>query len=156
MAFCAGTTGDVTKGQYNAESIFHIMTSSCPFQEMDLYILDPGVLGISTLFRADLLASNPDHSNHGRRHDAYRQFLLWRHGFLAEGIDRIIPSCVTWRIRNEYPSADGKYAGFVPHRFVWLKHTTRWGIVIAKKLAHCEQFNDKWSLRLLRLQLYSW
>ena len=88
-------------------------------QEMDLYILDPGVLGIANLYRADLLAAEVRHDNKARRHDAYRQFTLWRHGRLGAGNRRVIPSCVVWRVRREYPSHDGTYTGFLPSRLVW-------------------------------------
>ena len=89
------------------------------FQEMDLYVLDPGVLGISCLYRAELIAAEIQHSNRGRRHDAYRQYVLWRHGRLGAGVRRVIPSCVVWRIRRQYPSHDGIYKGFLPSRLVW-------------------------------------
>ena len=85
-------------------------------QEMDLYVLDPGVLGIANVYRADVLAAAINHENNGRRHDAYRQFTLWRHGRLGQGVRRVIPSCVVWRIRDEYPSSDGQYTGFKPFR----------------------------------------
>ena len=83
---------------------------------MDLFILDPAVLAIANLYRADMLAAVQRHDNDARRHDAYRQFILWRHGRLGRGQRRVIPSCCVWRIRGEYPSADGTYTGFVPSR----------------------------------------
>ena len=81
---------------------------------MDLYILDPGVLGLANQFRHDVMASHEGHDNAARRHDAYRQFILWTYGRLGRGIRRVIPSCVVWRIRDRYPSPDGYYVGFVP------------------------------------------
>ena len=88
------------------------------FQEMELYVLDPGVLGLANVYRADLLAGNARHDNEARRHDAYRQFVLWRHGRLGHGVRRVIPSCCVWQIRNRYPSQDGHYTGFLPNRLV--------------------------------------
>ena len=46
------------------------------------------------------------------RHAAYRQFVLWRHGRIGQGVRRVIPSCVVWLIRDRFPSASGQYTGF--------------------------------------------
>ena len=81
-------------------------------------MLDPGVLGISQQYRADMISSTAAHANKNRRHDAYRQFVLWRHGRLGRGMRKVIQSCCVWAIRDVYPSPDGLYAGFKASRFV--------------------------------------
>ena len=67
--------------------------------EVELYLLDPGILGLSQLYRCDLVTEDPVHTNASRRHDAYRQYVLWRHGRLGAGVRRVISSCMVWRIR---------------------------------------------------------
>lgn len=44
---------------------------------------------------------------------AYRQITWWAHGVLRR--DRVVlPSCAVMRIREEFPSIDGNYVGFLP------------------------------------------
>ena len=49
-------------------------------------MLDPAVLALANLYRGEMLAAGQRHDNDARRHDAYRQFVLWRHGRLGSGI----------------------------------------------------------------------
>ena len=47
------------------------------------------------------------------RHQAYRRFTYWLHNKLGKHVRRVIPSCVVWKIREEFPSEDGNYIGFL-------------------------------------------
>ncbi|KAI8496778.1 hypothetical protein Bbelb_254330 [Branchiostoma belcheri] len=88
--------------------------------EIDLYILQRGVLQLNRDTRNDLLALQEDQepgADHREfRHAAYRQFVVWQHGRLGEGNRVVIPSCCVWRIRDEFPDVNGHYTGFRVNR----------------------------------------
>ena len=46
------------------------------------------------------------------RYIAYRQFVRWIYHRLGRDVRIPLPSCVTKRIRDAFPSATGEYAGF--------------------------------------------
>lgn len=83
-------------------------------------ILSRRALQLAVANHNDIFVLNDDHnSNATLRHMAYRLYVLWRFGYLGAGNRVIIPSCVIWKIRHTYPSADGQYTGFIrPNRLM--------------------------------------
>ena len=89
------------------------------FPEFTLLILEPMVLNMSNNYRNDFLGlseENEEDLNKNFRHAAYRQFILWRHGYLGANNRKIIPSCCVLAIREKFPSPHGIYTGYKPDR----------------------------------------
>lgn len=81
-------------------------------------LMDMNNLVVGVRNRNDLFALNDDiYSNRTLRHTTYRQFTLWRHGYLGAGNRFVIPSCTVWKIRNAFPEPGGQYTGFRSSRF---------------------------------------
>ncbi|KAL3879772.1 hypothetical protein ACJMK2_032058 [Sinanodonta woodiana] len=75
------------------------------------------VLLVAQRYRQDVLATEEDDNyNRGKRHAAYRQFILWTFGYLGAGNRRAIPGCCVWRIRDKYPDSFSQYRGFIQGR----------------------------------------
>ena len=84
----------------------------CTTEFFTSVVLDTNVLSIAIVDRSDVYADDPDYSPASYRKSAYRQWILWQHGYLGRANRRVVPSCVVWTVRNLYPSPDGRYLGF--------------------------------------------
>ena len=76
------------------------------------FVLDTSVLSIAIVNRSDVFADDLEYSPASYRKAAYRQWILWQHGYLGRANRRVIPSCVVWAVRDRYPAPDGNYLGF--------------------------------------------
>uniref|UniRef100_A0A8C9U024 P2X purinoceptor n=1 Tax=Scleropages formosus TaxID=113540 RepID=A0A8C9U024_SCLFO len=66
------------------------------------------------LYRDPLLDLSTEAAPRLLRHCAYDVYIDWRFGAEREGACPVVPSCCVWRIREEYPSPDGRYRGLRP------------------------------------------
>lgn len=82
------------------------------FDHFHFLCLNPTVLTVSILQRADIRADAIDYSPASFRKASYRQYILWKHGHLGAGNRRVVPSCVVWAVRDCFPSPNGQYMGF--------------------------------------------
>ena len=75
--------------------------------------IDRHVLELAIRARCDIRVEPLDFSMSSFRKAAYRQFILWEHGYLGKGNRRIIPSCAVKKVREQYPAPDSVYMGFM-------------------------------------------
>ena len=75
--------------------------------------LDRSDLSVAIISRSDLFAADPDYSPASYQKAAYCLFVMRYHGHLGRGNQLVVPSCVVWRVRDEYPAPDGNYLGFI-------------------------------------------
>ena len=82
------------------------------FEFFDTSVLDVNVLTIAIQRRCDDYGDEPLFTPAEYCKAAYHQYIIWQHTYLGRDNRKVIPSCVTWVVRNHYPAPDGQYLGF--------------------------------------------
>ena len=77
-------------------------------------VLNRHVLSVCIIDRRDYMQEDAAYEPSDYRKAAYRQYSLYSHGYLGRGNRKTIPSCVVWRVRDQYPAPDNNYLGFRP------------------------------------------
>ena len=113
--------GECRRMPTQLEEVCCQMTGDCLSKsaEFRLVALEPMVLNIANNYRNDFFGINEvdgDEYNKNFRHAAYRQFVMWRSGYLGANNRKVIPSCCVWAIRDKFPSPSGTITGFKPDR----------------------------------------
>ena len=75
-------------------------------------VLNRSVLTVCILDRSDLFADAPIYTPASYRKAAYRQFILYEHGYLGRGNRKVVPSCVVWKVHVTCPAPGGIYLGY--------------------------------------------
>uniref|UniRef100_A0A3B4BWX8 P2X purinoceptor n=1 Tax=Pygocentrus nattereri TaxID=42514 RepID=A0A3B4BWX8_PYGNA len=89
-------------------------------------VLTRSILEIALLYVAPLAEQHKDDQ---LRQQAYAQYIKWRFGdFTPMDAVPVIPSCCVWRIREQYPSPDGKYSGII------FAGATEWPVGVTRSL----------------------
>ena len=61
-------------------------------------VLNRDVLSVAIVHRADVYSEDPVYCPSAYRKAAYRQWTLWRCGYLGRGNHRVVPACVVWAV----------------------------------------------------------
>ncbi|XP_035022581.2 P2X purinoceptor 7 isoform X1 [Hippoglossus stenolepis] len=91
------------------------ITSSPLFKQL---VLHRPLLEAVLLYREPLSPPADGGLTSALRHCAYGQYISWRFGLPPPDAHPAIPSCCVRRVRESYPSPDGRYSGFTPARTV--------------------------------------
>lgn len=102
------------------------IASSPLFQPL---VLRRSTLEAALLYRDPLSAPAGPGQTTRLRHSAYRQYISWRFGEQADGSHPAIPRCCVRRIREEYPSLDGRYSGFTPETTTTIQVISNWELL---------------------------
>ena len=74
--------------------------------------LNRNVLSVCIIDRADYFGDDVEFQPANYRKAGYRQYIMYSHGYLGRGNRKVAPSCVVWKIRDNYPAPDNNYLGF--------------------------------------------
>ena len=74
--------------------------------------LNRHVLSVCIINRSDFFGDDPEFSPSNYRKAAYRQYIMYQHGYLGRAVRKVIPSCVVWKVRDNYPAPDNNYLGY--------------------------------------------
>lgn len=74
--------------------------------------LNRNVLAVGILSASDFYGNPVEFAPSNFRKSAYRQYIIFSHGYLGRGNRKVVPSCVLWKVRDNYPAPDNNYMGF--------------------------------------------
>ena len=82
--------------------------------------LKPHVIEVAGILNyVDHFHDDPDFAATRWRNASYRFFVLWMWGKLGYGNRVVVPSCCVKKIRQQFPSPDGRYKGYMSNDEEW-------------------------------------
>ena len=81
-------------------------------ESFETIVTNREVLSVAIVHRSDVYSDDPEYGPSDYRKAAYRQWTLWRCGYLGRRNRKVAPSCVVWAVRTKYPAPDNNYLGF--------------------------------------------
>ena len=70
------------------------------------------VLSVGKINRSDFFGDEPEFSPVNYRKVAYRQYIMYQHRYLGRANQKVVPSCIVWKVRDNFPAPDNNYLGF--------------------------------------------
>ena len=74
--------------------------------------LNRNVLAVRILSASDFYGNPVEFTPSNFRKFAYSQYIIFSHGYLGRGNRKGVPSCVLWKVIDNYLVPDNKYMGF--------------------------------------------
>ena len=81
-------------------------------ESFETIVVNRDVLSVAIVHRSDVYSEDPEYATSDYRKAAYRQWTMWRCGYLGRHKRKVVPSCVVLAVRTKYPAPDGCYLGF--------------------------------------------
>ena len=81
-------------------------------ESFETIVVNRDILSVAIVHRSDVYSEDPEYAPTDYRKAAYRQWTMWRCGYLGRRNRKVVPSCVVWAVRSKYPAPDGCYLGF--------------------------------------------
>ena len=75
----------------------HVCVSTV--DQFETIVLDKDVLGMAIMNQSHVFADDPSYTPASFRMAAYRQWIMWQHGYLGRANQKVVPSCVVWTVR---------------------------------------------------------
>lgn len=80
-------------------------------ESFETIVVNQDVLSAAIVHCSDIYSEEPEYAPSDYRKAAYRQWTMWRCGYLGRCKRKVVPSCVVLAVCTKYPVPDGCYLG---------------------------------------------
>ena len=78
----------------------------------EIIVLNRDVLSFTIVHQADIYSEDAVYVPSDYCKAAYRQWTLWRCGYLGRGNSQVVSACAVWAVQDKYSSPDVIYLGY--------------------------------------------